>query len=135
MFVGALHSLGDACTAGSATGLWATLLVLYALFIIVLLLQAPEFFGNRTYEWNAALILLVFLALIAFWYLSSACRAGPWVAITASLIAFAGLIAGLFESGPPSRESSALLLNKPTEQLKLGEGAMGKNGTAEKNKV
>lgn len=134
MFVGALHSLGNACAVGGSVKLWVVLLVLYALFVLVLLLQAPEFFGERTYEWNAALILLVFLALLTFWYLSEACRAGPWVAIFASLIAFIGLIAGLFESGP-STPPPTPLLKQPSEQPKLGNGKQQANGKNGSNKV
>ena len=92
MLVGALHSLGNLCQIGGASRLWIVLIVLYGLFVLTLLLQNPDTFGEKSLEWNIALILLLYVGLVAFWYLSVNCRTGAWAPAIATAIAIFGLI-------------------------------------------
>lgn len=115
MFVGALHSLGNLCQVGGASRLWIVLVVLYALFVITLILQKPDTFGDRTLEWNIALILILFLGLVAFWYLSLSCRTGPWAPAATTGIAIIGLVA-LLIFGRPTARPIFLLEEKKVEK-------------------
>ena len=103
MFVGALHSLGSLCQVGGSSRLWIVLVVLYALFVLTLLLQKADSFGERTMEWNIALVLVLFVGLLAFWYLSLTCRTGIWAPVLSTLIALFGLICLLILGGPSER--------------------------------
>jgi len=114
MFVGALHSLGNLCQVGGASRLWIVLVVLYALFVLTLILQRPDSFGERTLEWNIALILVLFLGLVAFWYLSLSCRTGPWAPAASTGIAVIGLV-GLMILGRPMTRPVLLLEKKEGE--------------------
>jgi hypothetical protein len=114
MFVGVLHSMGNICQVGGASKLWTVLLVLYALFVLTLLLQKPDTFGLKSLEWNIALILLLFLGLVAFWYLSLACRTGTWALLLSTAIAVFGLLALLILGQPETRP--VLLLKDKEEQ-------------------
>jgi hypothetical protein len=104
--VAAVHSLGKLCANGGESSLWAVLLVLYALFVFVLCAQKVEV-GTRSKDWNIALILALFLILMAFWYTSSLCRAGPWAPGVATFIAVLGL---LYSTMSDSGTSEVLLL-------------------------
>ena len=98
--VAATNSLGKLCANGGASKLWIVLLILYALFVITLLMQESGSTGTGR-EWNIALILGVFLALLLFWYISAVCRTGPWAPAIATLIAVLGLIYVMFHDDEP----------------------------------
>ncbi|MEN9561596.1 MAG: hypothetical protein RIQ56_869 [Candidatus Parcubacteria bacterium] len=114
MFVGALHSLGNLCVTGGSNRLWIVLIVLFALFTFVLMMQKTDLLGIKTLEWHSALLLLIFLGLIAFWYFSRACRAGSWVPIVAACITLCGLV-GLFLYRKPAEDKVLFLENKRGE--------------------
>lgn len=96
--VTATHSLGDTCgTKNGPVKLWAILLVLYALFVWLLASRRITS-GSDDQDWNVALTVAGFLALLFFWYVSAACRTGSWAPILATIIACVGLIA-LTQSG------------------------------------
>ena len=86
------------CATGGATGLWVILLALFALFVIVLLIQRQSPADHYMREWNIALILGIFVALLIFWYVSAICRAGSWVPAVSTLIACLGVLAHMFKS-------------------------------------
>jgi hypothetical protein len=105
--VTATHALGTTCgTQNGPTKLWVVLCVLYAVFVWLLASQAG--LGDKeSRDWNVALVVAGFLALLFFWYISAACRTGSWAPILATVIACAGLIA-LTQSG--GKGASILLL-------------------------
>ena len=108
--VTATHSLGNTCgTQNGPSKLWVVLCVLYAVFVWLLASQTG--LGDReSRDWNVALVVAGFLALLFFWYISAACRTGSWAPILATIIACAGLIA-LTQSG--TRGGNMLLLQDP----------------------
>lgn len=117
--VTATHALGNACsTAGGPTRLWVILLVLYAIFTW-LLASRMVMTGKASRDWNVALVVAGFLALLFFWYISAACRTGSWAPIVATIIACAGLIALTQSSG--AGEGSVLLLNKQKQPDLIAE--------------
>jgi len=87
----AVNSLGNLCTNGGATRLWVVLLVLFAIFCIILCAQKFEI-NSSVRDWNIGLILAVFVALLIFWYVSSACRTGAWAPALATFITIVGLL-------------------------------------------
>lgn len=95
--VGAISSLGNLCVDGGASKLWVVLLILFALFCITLCSQRFET-GSSVRDWNIGLILSVFVGLLIFWYVSSACRAGSWAPALATLITIAGLLYSMLKS-------------------------------------
>jgi hypothetical protein len=89
--VAAMNSLGSLCADGGATRLWVVLLVLYVLFVFTLCAQKFQV-NTSIRDWNVGLILAVFIGLLVFWYVSAACRTGPWAPAIATLIAIVGLL-------------------------------------------
>ena len=112
--VSATSSLGNLCADGGASRLWMVLMVLYVLLVFTLCAQdaAPD---SRMRQWNIGLILAVFLGLLIFWYVSAACRTGPWAPIVATLIAIAGLLYTMLR---PNGVQQILLLRDGKDQKK-----------------
>ena len=97
----------------SAYRLWLILLVLYALVVGGLLwLEFPMSWNwAKTPERVASIILVLLVLLLAFWYLSSACRAALWMPLLAFLIAILGLLAAFWNH--PRVTQLLLLEEKP----------------------
>lgn len=107
--VTATHSLGNACVgAGAPARLWTILLVLYAAFVWLLTMMRGK--AGESTDWNVALVVTGFLALLFFWYVSAVCRTGSWAPILATIIACVGLIA-LTQSTPATEETPLLLVD------------------------
>lgn len=88
-------------TARSAGNIWSILLVLYALFVAYCALTKPGILA-RSAELLAAAIVLPFIGLVAFWYLSEQCRAGEWVQLLTPAIALIGLAVAFWDETTPS---------------------------------
>jgi len=109
-----LNPLMNLCvSAASAYRLWLILLVLYALVVGGLLwLEFPMSWNwAKTPERIASIILILLVLLLAFWYLSSACRAALWMPLLAFLIAILGLLAAFWNH--PKVTQLLLLEEKP----------------------
>ena len=78
--------------------MWVILLVLYALLVgAALWAEFPMSVSwARTPERVATGILVLLLALLAFWYFSTSCRAAIWMPLLAFLIAVLGLLAAFW---------------------------------------
>lgn len=117
--VTATHALGNACTTvGGPARVWVILLVLYAIFTW-LLASRMVMAGKESRDWNVALVVAGFLALLFFWYISAACRTGSWAPILATIIACAGLIA--LTQSSAGGEGGVLLLNKQKQPDLIAE--------------
>lgn len=89
-------ALQSACaTPIAAQRTWLVLLLLYMLVVgLALWAEFPMSLpAMRTPERVAAIILVLLLALLGFWYFSASCRAALWMPLVAALIAVLGLLA------------------------------------------
>ena len=112
---GAQSPLKGLCaTPASAYRLWLILLVLFALVVGGLLwLEFPVSWSwAQTPERVAAVILVLLVLLLGFWYLSASCRAALWMPLVAFLIAVLGLLAAFWNH--PKMTQLFLLEEKKT---------------------
>ena len=129
--VTATNVLGGTCgTPSGPVRLWTVLLVLYAMFATFLVLQKDKWL-RMTREWDAVLIVGVFVALLLFWYLATSCRTSSWAPVVATLIACAGLMALM--RGDDEKEKEVLLLKgpRPNTQPRAPEPQKAQSATAQ----
>ena len=109
---------GLCASEASAYRLWLILLVIYALIVGGLLwLEFPMSWSwAKTPERVASIMLLLLVLLLAFWYLSSACRAALWMPLLAFLIAILGLLAAFWNH---PRVTQLLLIEETVASKKL----------------
>lgn len=78
------------CSGNNVYRLWFILLALYIVIVAVVVFLEPSFLGDSVLSSTAAL-LVPLIALLAFWYLSAACRGASWIPVVACVIAIIGL--------------------------------------------
>lgn len=113
-----MSSIGNALQKACATPLaaertWLMLLLVYLLIVgIALWAEFPMSIpAMRTPERVAAIILVLLLLLLGFWYFSASCRTALWMPLVAVLIAVLGLLAA-FRNHP--RLTKIFLLQEET---------------------